>query len=440
VVAIQGASGDAVTFEARVTLASGQHTPLARAAFHPGPAREVAVARGDAPEAAVEPVATVAVAAPPRETLKYRLGFFPRDSDGNTEVDGFSFGFVADRAARVRGFQMSLAYNHIDEQLVGTQLAIGANFVMAGFRGAQIAVGANIAGGDSRGLQAAVAANVVDGDVRGLQVASGLNAVRGTLTGLQVAAGANLARATHGLQVAGGANVAEQTYGMQVAPVNYATSANGLQLGVVNVAGDSTGGRLGVINVARRTAGFSVSVVNVAEHDDGESYALINLVGNGIHEAALFSTDSTLSNFAFKLGGRHLYTLLGIGYQPGDDLAPGPQHYGRGTRHWALEGGLGWRFRTGAGPLTQLDLEAVNTTIQSDLGAVDSKPQVASLRLVAGLHLAPYMTLIAGVGGNVAIATQGTDVDLGFGLPQSVSHSGGTTVRIYPGFIIGLQI
>jgi hypothetical protein len=445
VVALQGGAGAAGDLEARVTLASGQHATLPRAAFHPGPPRELAVARGDAPASEdgsppAAPVETLAAVPPPHETASFRAGFLPRPSDGNTDVQGLSFGFIADRVARMRGLQLSLGYNQVDEQLVGTQLAVGANLTLGGFRGTQIAAGANLAHGEARGLQVAAGANVVDGDARGLQVAAGVNVVTGYLRGQQAAAGVNLARAAHGLQVAGGANVAEQIYGVQVAPVNYSTSVNGLQIGVLNVAGDSTGGRVGVVNVARKTAGFSVGVVNVAEHDDGDSIALINLVGNGIHEAALFSTDTALSNFAFKLGGRHLYTLFGIGYQPGDDLAPGPAHFGRGTRRWVYEGGLGWRFRTNAGPLTQLDLEAVNTTIQSELGHTDNPPMVASLRLVAGVRLAPYVTAIAGVGANVAIATSGTDANLGFGLPENVSHSGETTVRLYPGFILGLQI
>jgi hypothetical protein len=67
---------------------------------------------------------------------------------------------------------------------------------------------------------------------------------------------------------------------------------------------------------------------------------------------------------------------------------------------------------------------------------------MASLRAQAGLRLAPHLVLLAGAGVNVAVASDGRDLDLGWGLPQSVQNSGGvtgTTVRIYPGVIAGLQ-
>jgi hypothetical protein len=65
---------------------------------------------------------------------------------------------------------------------------------------------------------------------------------------------------------------------------------------------------------------------------------------------------------------------------------------------------------------------------------------MASLRLQAGLRLAPLVTLLAGAGVNVAVAQDGKDLDLSRGGPQSELHSGATTVRIYPGLLLGLQI
>jgi hypothetical protein len=71
---------------------------------------------------------------------------------------------------------------------------------------------------------------------------------------------------------------------------------------------------------------------------------------------------------------------------------------------------------------------------------IQNAPAVSSLRVQAGLRLAPYVVLLAGAGVNVAVATQGRDVDLGLDVAQSVQHSGDTTVRIYPGLLLGLQI
>ena len=64
---------------------------------------------------------------------------------------------------------------------------------------------------------------------------------------------------------------------------------------------------------------------------------------------------------------------------------------------------------------------------------------MASLRAQVGLRLYRDLSVLAGVGAGVAIGTDGQDADVGFG-PQSVSHSGATTVRVYPSLLLGLQI
>ena len=65
---------------------------------------------------------------------------------------------------------------------------------------------------------------------------------------------------------------------------------------------------------------------------------------------------------------------------------------------------------------------------------------MGSLRAQAGFRLTPQLVLLAGAGVNVAVAGAGRDLDLGRGVPQSVQHSGDTTVRIYPGLLVGLQL
>jgi hypothetical protein len=303
----------------------------------------------------------------------------------------------------------------------------------------QAAAGANIVRGDGRGAQFSSGANLVTGRMHGLQ-AAGVNAVGSEMRGLQAAGGVNLARTGRGAQLAGGVNVAESFTGAQIAPINIAGRSDGLQLGVVNYDEDARSFRLGVVNIGRRTQGFALGVVNIASRDDGESFALLNLIGNGIHDVSLFSTDLLLSNLGLKLGGRHLYTLIALGYQPGDDLAPGPEHFVRGDRRWAMGLGVGWRFPLELGRLTYVELEASNFELRSTLDNWDTAPEIASLRVQAGIRLMQRMTLLVGAGANVAWGINGRDADLGLGLPESVSRSGGTTVRVYPGFLVGLQI
>jgi Caspase domain len=431
-------------FQAKVALAAGKHTSLAASSFQAAPAREAAVARGDGPPpASNEPAVTVTgepAAVPAPEPTPYKLILFPRAPDAHADVHGFSFGLVADRSRRVHGFQLAIGWAQTDEDLVGLQMSAGANLIQGSFRGLQITAGANILRGRGRGLQLVGGANVVDGGFTGLQVAGGANVTTSDMKGFQMAGGVNAADAGHGLQVAGGANLATSFRGLQLGTVNYAESVDGMQMGVVNAAKLSASGfRIGVVNVSRESHGFQFGVINVAKHDDGESFALINVIGNGIHNVSLFATDVLAANIGFKLGGRHLYTNLMAGYQPGDDLAAGPQQFHAGTQRFGTGVGVGWRFPVDRGPLGYLELEADWMEIRPVWHWTNNAPAVSSLRAQVGLNLAPHLVLIAGAGINVAVAPDGADLDLGW-LPGSVAHSGATTVRIYPGLLAGLQI
>jgi hypothetical protein len=338
-----------------------------------------------------------------------KLGIFPRAADQRTDVNGFAFGLVADRTPRLTGLQLAIGYTLTDERMSGVQMAAGAT----------------ITRGEARGLQLAGGAAVADGSFRGLQMAGAING----------------ARNMRGLQMAGGVNVADSMAGLQMAPVNLARSQRGVQLGVVNVTDEGAGFRMGVVNVADRARGFQFGVVNVARHDDGESFALLSIIGDGIHAVTAFATDVMLTNLAFKLGGRHLYTAIGAGYQPGDGLAgTGPDHFVRGTGRWGSSLGIGWRFPVDAGRLENLELEANGTNIHETWTAKGTAPMLNSLRLQANVRLAPHIALLAGVAANVVVGLDGTDLDLSLGGPQGVFHGGATTVRIYPGFLLGLQI
>ncbi len=420
-----------VVMIAELTLTAGEHLPLARAAFHSGGPPEVAAIRGDAPDAtppAAAPAGTAATveapAAPPHETLAFKLGLVPRDADARTDVDGLSYGFIADRAAWLRGLQLSLAYNQIDRELHGLQLTAGVNLAGA-TEGAQIAAGANVARGTGRGVQVAAGANVFDGDFRGWQTAAGANVTTGRFVGMQAAAGLNLVDDGVGLQVSGGANVAR--------------SFRGAQIGVVNVAGASDGLRVGVVNVARQTRGFQVGVVNVAERDDGESLAVLNLIGNGIHDVAVYGTDALLSNVGIKLGSRHLFTSFSFSFEPGDATAAGPVRLESGSRRWGYGGGVGWRQALKLGPLQYVDLEAVTSTLVPSLDNGNGV-MLNTARATLAIGIAAHVSVLVGAGANVVVGLDSRDFEGTLAGWGATYHDGSTTVRLYPGFLLGLQL
>jgi hypothetical protein len=78
--------------------------------------------------------------------------------------------------------------------------------------------------------------------------------------------------------------------------------------------------------------------------------------------------------------------------------------------------------------------------MHSDFTDWDNTPTLSALRVTTVVRLAPHLTLLAGAGVNVAVANAGGDLDLGIGLPQYTGHNDETTVRVYPGFLLGLQI
>jgi hypothetical protein len=196
-----------------------------------------------------------------------------------------------------------------------------------------------------------------------------------------------------------------------------------------------------VLNAAKQTGGFQLGVLNVASHDDGESFALLNLIGNGIHDVALYGTDALATNVGIKLGGRHLFTSFSLSYQPGDDLAAGDQlHLSSGSRRWGYGGGLGWRAPLGVGPLDHVDIEAVTSTLTPALSSTENNVMLNTARATLALSVARYTSVLLGVGANGVVGTDGHDFTGPLARLGGTYHDGLTTVHLYPGVLLGLQI
>lgn len=460
-------------FEASVTLALGQRAELQRLAFHPGRPLEVVATRGDAPapdatvstpaSAAPAPAAPPSLLAPSRKPLRavpVHFGLVPMPGDDEVDVNGTSFSLLADRIGGLSsGVQLSIGANIADQFMYGTQITAGANLLRGQGRGAQIAGILNFSQDSFRGAQLSSAANVafaafdgaqmtggvnwIEGEMHGAQFAGGFNFLRGGGRGAQFAGGLNLALGHwKGAQLAGGVNLAENLDGAQFAPVNIVSNLNGSQVGVVNAANEQTGSQIGVLNMTKRSRGFKLGVVNIGNEHDGETIGLINIIGNGIHSIAVYATDTMLSNIELQLGGRHIYTSYTFGYQPGDALVTGTgaDQFHRGTRRIGYGLGIGYRQPVSAGPLRFLAVEASAMNIVSDFSEYNNAPLWASTRVVAGFQIIPGFSAIAGISDNATIAWDGKDLAIGTGVLESVSHSGTTTVRHYPGLLLGLQI
>ncbi|XXF78620.1 hypothetical protein P2318_02360 [Myxococcaceae bacterium GXIMD 01537] len=317
----------------------------------------------------------------------------------------------------VGGAQFATGLNLAGSSLSGLQSSVGLNFVRENLSGAQLATGLNIAGGGVRGLQGAVGLNLAGEDLVGAQFVTGVNIVRGNARGLQASAGLNLAPGSMvGLQASAG--------------VSYAGRIDGAQLSIVNVGGEVDGAQVGLVNVANKTKGLQLGLVNVAAHSEGEAVGLLSFIGNGLFNVQAWSSDLAVANVGLKLGGRHLYTLLTVGAQPGTTE----------TRRRYLTGlGFGGHI-----PMDRffLDIELLGSNLHVNRILAEPSALVGQLRLIAGWQLAPRFAIIGGLTGNTLVSWKGDRwEELGVGRDLDWSHTHRDThVRVWPGALLGIQI
>jgi hypothetical protein len=373
------------------------------------------------------------------------------------ELHGFDLSMGAAWAAhRVRGIQLSAVFNYSGGDVRGGQITMGGNHAGGLLRGAQIAMGYNYAGEDVRGAQAAMGFNIAGtdllggfqagmgfnvvprdmfggqiamgfnytgGDMGGVQVAMGFNFARGLVDGVQAAMGFNFARdLVDGVQAAMGFNSAFEVQGVQVAMgLNQTMCMRGAQIGLINVGGEIEGAQIGLINFGGRVSSAQIGLVNIAS-ESNVTLGLLNLVRHGVHSLEVWTSDTALVNGGFKLGGRHLYSVFGVGSHPT-------------KRRWKV--GLGLGGHVDVGPLF-LETDIMTWHVNHDEVWTDRINLLNTWRIMLGWQLHRHFGVFAGASYNVLVtqADDGTEVGLyrGFGVTD-----GETVVRMWPGFLAGVR-
>ncbi|HEX2659305.1 MAG TPA: caspase family protein [Polyangia bacterium] len=362
----------------------------------------------------------------------------------------------------VRGAQLSGFGNLTSGDVTGTQLSGLVNVTRGSVTGGQLAGWANWNGGDLRGFQLGGLANVVGGHATGLQLGGLANWTGGGVRGLQGAGLANIAGGDAqaiqlgglsnyvagnavGLQLAGIANVTKGSLrGLQLSGIaNLAGAMEGAQIAVVNIGGDVTGTQIGVVNVARRVRGLQLGVVNVAsDAESAASIGLVTFVRNGIHELELSTNESLTPVLSGVLGSKYVFTRLGVGLQARPSNIPGartvepgsPEDRQRVFLQWGVGGRIPVRDRL------FVDVEGIATTHMQFTSNDEDPSLLTGLRVLGGYRVAPHLTLVFGPSYNVGIGWSGRDPVTSTGVLESVHHSGTTTIRMYPGLILGLRV
>ncbi|MES1157813.1 MAG: caspase family protein [Haliangium ochraceum] len=463
--------------EATVDLGAGRSNVLGPSAFVAMVAAAT-TSRGTAAGTAAGTTGTTGTADPatglwlrqnpePTETVPVNLSIFPGfDTVGGRATDNaFVAGFFA-RSANLRGFSLTLGH-HTLHDVRGTAIAAIGNANGGDTWGARVGGVGNLSRGDSHGIAIGGVGNLTFGAVTGLQLGGSINWAGGRLRGGQVGGAFNAAGGGYGYQIAGAANAVKSDFdglqlagganvsyrgsrsrGLQLAGgANIADTFQGTQIAVFNFGGDVTGAQVGVVNIARKVRGAQIGVVNVAEDMDGASFGLVTFVRNGIHDLDLSVSEVGAPILSGVLGARHFYTRLGVGLLAGPSDIPGGRDVVSRSeadrKHYLMVWGFGGRLYLQ--DRFTVDVEAMGTqyfpTNVFD-GNEAENAVTGSLRIIAAVRLAANLRIIFGPTYNVAVGWNGTDLVTGSGFAEAVptSTSGGTTVRMYPGFMAGLRI
>lgn len=188
-----------------------------------------------------------------------------------------------------------------------------------------------------KGSSFAGLSNVVRHYTKGAQFAGFSNHIGTEADGALFAGFLNTYRSAKGVQFAGFANVAQNNVtGVQFAGfINTVKDLKGSQFaGFINVSKNVKGNQFaGFINVAKNVKGIQAAgFINIAENSDFP-IGIINLVKNGEKSIAATIDDQQTSMLTFRSGGKHLYGIIGLGY-----------NFKNKEEVYAFEAGLGAHF------------------------------------------------------------------------------------------------
>ena len=440
-------------FQANVALTAGKHTPLAAAAFHAGRA-----ARGD--RRARRRRRRRRRASRPRRRRPPRRRRRPR-----REPTPFKLILLPARRRRARRRARLLV--RLRRRSVAPRARLPAR-ASAGRRPTRSCVA----------LQLAAGANLARGQLRGRADRGGRQhpARRPAAACSWWAAATSSTAASSALQIAGGINTVEREHegpadgrrrqlgGRRRAAFRWRAASTWRRTftGAADGAGQLRGRRWTACSwasstprahrerlppgrrqrrAARATASRSASSTSRSTTTANRSRC-INIIGNGIHDVSLFATDVMADQHRLQAGRPPPL------HEPDRRLPARRRAGGRARalhgRHQALRrpasASAGAFPSSAARSRTPSSRPTGWRCVRSGTGSTTRRPwRRCACRRACGSRR--HVVLLAGAGVNVAVATDGRDLDLGLRRRRrSVQHSGATTVRIYPGLLLGLQI
>ena len=136
--------------------------------------------------------------------------------------------------------------------------------------------------------------------------------------------------------------------------------------------------------------------------------------------------ESAPLNLGIKLGGRHIYSLLSVGFETSG-----------GKQRWLA--GLGIGVHGDIDERFYIDGELLASHINEDEAWTTDSNVLSSLRVIIGYRLYSHLSVFLGPTFNLLAATNGRAE--GFGLFEGVRiDAEGKTVRMWPGLVAGFEI
>ncbi len=253
--------------------------------------------------------------------IPFNLSLWPGISTGDMWAEeagykkiyntGFALSLIGMRAARLRGMDISGIFSMYSEGVQGFQASGIFNLVNGNVSGAQGAGIFNIVNGDIKGVQGSGIFNLQNGNFKGVQGTSVFNIQNGDFQGVQASGVFTIQNGDfEGAQLSDVFNITNGDF-------------RGFQAGAaLNIlSGSFRGVQIGTVNIARYfDSGVQLGVVNIAEEHKGVPIALFTYVDNIPVGYQVWYDDSKFVNAGVRSGNEDWYNLISVGRRVEGDV------------------------------------------------------------------------------------------------------------------------
>ena len=220
-------------------------------------------------------------------------------------------------------------------------------------------------------------------------------------------------------------------------------SAAGTQIAAFNIAHGSIGTQIGLLNVAGHVEGTQIGVLNVSGRMSGVPIGLINFVKDNPLHFQLWSSDTEALNLGFRIGSRHMYSLLTVGIHPDvDKWGSRSARYGGDWDHDRVSFGFGIGGHIPLHNRTFVNIDALIRPVAYTEDWDDwwryQHDLLHKLRFALGWEKQKWFSVFGGISLNVLASDRLDTSDFSSAFDR-VYRKDDVTIRVWPGVFAGVQ-